>query len=192
VLLLLSTVANYISFPSTTSQMGYKLGNLGVDNEMETIDQYKTGQFTRIGYQPDNIHDVGNVLNNLVIGVEHDNLIKVGNDRPFVAQEFTYFDCTNYFRSKFYPNDNNKKIRNYERLKIGNYIRLIRHLSASHVQYFYEEDTAKAIYTIACKGFDEFVVSPIGIKVLDENHLIKVLKSTAKPNECSDEIEYKI
>jgi hypothetical protein len=183
VLLLLSTVANYISFPSTTSQMGYKLGNLGVDNEMDMIDQYKTAQFTRIEHQQDDTYDVGNILGNLVIGVEHHNLIKAGNDQPFVAQEFTYFDCTNYFRSKFFhPKDEQKNIRNYGKLTISNYVRLISYLRGSHVQYFYERETLEAIYTIACKGFNEFIISPVGIEILDENHLIKVLKATEKIN----------
>jgi hypothetical protein len=46
VLLLLSTVANYISFPSTVDQMGYKLGNIGVKNpEGNPADRYQMAKF---------------------------------------------------------------------------------------------------------------------------------------------------
>jgi hypothetical protein len=193
VLLLLSTVANYISFPSTTSQMGYKLGNLGVDNEMDHVNQYITGQFPRIDTQQDDTHDVGNILGNLVIGVEHHNLIQAGHDIPFVAQEFTYFDCTNYFRSKFFPKDDKgRTTRNYKQLGILNYISLLRRLPDSHVRYFYEQDTVQAIYTIACQGFKKFQKSSIGVEILGDDHAIKVLKATEKIKYQSDNMEYEI
>lgn len=177
VLLLLSTVANYISFPSTTSQMGYKLGNLGVDNYMDSIDQYKTSWFHHVDRQQDDTLIVGNVLGNLIIGIEHGNLIKAGKNIPFVAQEFTYFDCTNYLRSELsLLNTSEQQVRNYKKLRYQDYFSLVFKLSGSHGGYFMFDDTKEAIYTIASKGFKYFEETVTGETILSDAHPIKVLR----------------
>lgn len=177
ILLLLSTVANYISFPSNTPQMGYKLGNLGVTNHKKKQDQYITNHFNRIEAQA-NTNNSGNVLRNLIIGVDHSDLIEVGDDMPFVAQEFTYFDCTNYLRKELSIFNANNKFQSYERMTMFNYASLMLNLTATHSGYFKYDDTRTAIYMIACHGLENFEKSSIGIKIIGDKHPIKVLRSS--------------
>jgi hypothetical protein len=171
VLLLLSTVANYISFPSTRSQMGYKLGNIGVDNDSNSA----VSDFSKIEDE-DSINYVENVLGILVIGIEHENLRKIGNDNPFIAQEFTYFDCTNYLRSQLSIFNSNGNIKDYQQLNLLNYFFLIPKLGLTHGGYFKFPKTEEAIYTIACKGLEDFQKSTTWDEFVDGKHGIKVLK----------------
>lgn len=171
VLLLLSTVANYISFPSTRSQMGYKLGNIGVDNDSNSA----VSDFSKIEDE-DSVNHVGNVLRSLVIGIEHENLREIGNDNPFIAQEFTYFDCTNYLRSQLSIFNSNGNIEDYQQLNLLNYFFLIPKLGLTHGGYFKFPKTEEAIYMIACKGFEDFQKSTTWDEFVDGKHGIKVLK----------------
>jgi hypothetical protein len=171
VLLLLSTVANYISFPSTCSQMGYKLGNIGVDNDSNSA----VSDFSKIEDE-DSVNHVGNVLRSLVIGIEHENLREIGNDNPFIAQEFTYFDCTNYLRSQLSILNPNSSIEDYRQLNLLNYFFLLPKLGLTHGGYFKFPKTEEAIYTIACKGLEDFQKSTTWNEFVDGKHGIKVLK----------------
>jgi hypothetical protein len=241
VLLLLSTVANYISFPSTTPQMGYKLGNLGV-NKNDGFRNYTMSRFAHLDdqmmseksfAQRDNAdlspkqptaksapqtssyaghhNQTGNVLSDIIIGIDHKNLSKVSNCEPFVAQEFTYFDCTDYLRyeitaspikeseiigySSMSADDReqsrqirseqkrSKKIAKYRSLNLLNYAALVLNLSKTHGGYFDFLETQNAIYTIACKGFDYFNSTDVGTKMLAGHYGIKVLKADNSPKQ---------
>jgi hypothetical protein len=186
VLLLFSTVANYISFPSTTSLMGYKLGNLGVSKDADARDierKYKVDNFSYIKNKQQSNH-TGNVLNSLIIGIDHQDLsmIDIGDDVPFVAQEFTYFDCTDYLRHKL--SRPNEKIIKYQPLSIyrpWEYGKLLLNFSKTHGGYFDYPETRKALYTISCKGYNGFRISDTGRDILDGIHGIKVLKADDFP-----------
>jgi hypothetical protein len=210
VLLLLSTVANYISFPSTTPQMGYKLGNLGV-NKNNGFRNYTMSKFTHLDDRASHRNQTGNVLSDIVIGIDHKDLSGVSNCEPFVAQEFTYFDCTDYLRYEItaspikeseiirYSSMNaganeesqqtlseyrrSKKISKYRSLNLLNYAALVLNLSKTHGGYFDFPETQNAIYTIACKGFDYFNPTDIGTKMLAGHYGIKVLKADNSPKQ---------
>jgi hypothetical protein len=186
VLLLLSTVANYISFPSMTPQMGYKLGNLGVkkDNKKDdSAQRYLMSEFAHIDYLEHKNH-TGNVLHDLVIGIDHKDLSGVSSTEPYIAQEFTYFDCTDYLRRELFPK--NQNLNNYRTLKLLNYAALVLKLSQTHGGYFDFEETQDAIYTIACKGFDYFEGTSTGRQTLQGMSGIKVLKADNFPRKIQN------
>jgi hypothetical protein len=184
VLLLLSTVANYISFPSSTGLMGYKLGNIGIKKDMKKGEKNTTdfamSQFSRIVDEKDMSDDEDVLLKKLVIGVKHHELIEIRDELPFIAQEFTYFDCTDYLRCEL----SNKKenFRKYKALKLLNYASLVRYIGGTHGGYFDLPETKEAIYTLACKGFKYFQESTVtGDEIIKGTHGIKILKAKDFP-----------
>jgi hypothetical protein len=212
VLLLFSTVANYLSFPSRTPQMGYRLGNLGVERgcikrtwkqsfivRLKVIknrlfvnsevhienDKYTLEEFELI-----NVHEpnpLPGVLTDLVIGVQRKKLSgnsREGLKKPFLAQKFTYFDCTDYLRKKARGKDNPENV-NFEVLDLIDYIILLRHASFTHGGYFDQErcpETHEAIYRIACQGFEGLEKNETGQQILQGKHGIKVLRPANIPS----------
>jgi hypothetical protein len=68
---------------STVDQMGYKLGNIGVKNpEGNPVDRYHIAKFTYIEDidNSEELNHKGNLFNSLIIGIEHKNLVNIGND----------------------------------------------------------------------------------------------------------------
>jgi hypothetical protein len=176
VLLLLSTVANYISFPSTTGLMGYKLGNIGIEKhyvDNDDLQKYTMSRFPRVG---DELDAENVLLKKLVIGIDHEKLIKTTKEEPFVAQEFTYFDCTDYLRCKLSRKKENP--RKYQPLNLINYAALIRDIGGTHSGYFDQAETREAIYTLACKGFHYFQEETVtGNEIITGVHGIKILRA---------------
>lgn len=204
VLLLFSTVANYLSFPSCTPKRGYRLGNLGVDHcrtnqkrwlpiiirirtlfytlsfkeKVENNSKYKMREFSQIKLQ-DNNNDEFSVLGYLIIGMQNENLLDKKNSeniqqQPYLAQKFTYFDCTDYLRRKVL----NIK-GNFETVDFFDYTFLSFFYTFMHNGYFESEkcfETHDAIYTIACQGFDHFSNTDNGKEILRGDCEIKVLR----------------
>jgi Putative serine esterase (DUF676) len=208
VLLLFSTVANYLSFSSRTPQMGYRLGNIGIHHHINqkwwrpivtrlklfitifrydyksTIDysKYREKRFDLINIQqPASTACPFSVLEYLIIGVQHTKLFSRGREniqkQPFLAQKFTYFDCTDYLRRKAKII---KTKRGLEALDLFDYLILIFQHSFTHGGYFDNEkcpETHEAIYSIICQGFDEFSTTKTGQEIIQGQHEIKVLRA---------------
>jgi Putative serine esterase (DUF676) len=208
VLLLFSTVANYLSFSSRTPQMGYRLGNIGVHNHINqkwwrpiatrfkllitifssnhksTIDysKYQEKRFDLISIQqPISTACPFSALEYLIIGVQHTKLFIRGREKiqkqPFLAQKFTYFDCTDYLRRKAKII---KTSRELEVLDLFDYLILVFQHSFTHGGYFDSKkcpETHEAIYRIVCQGFDEFSTTKTGREIIKGQHEIKVLRS---------------
>lgn len=207
VLLLFSTVANYLSFSSRTPQMGYRLGNVGVHHHMNqkwwrsimtrfkllitafsfdsksTIDysKYKEKRFDLINIQQETSTACPfSVLEYLIIGVQHTKLFTRGREeiqkQPFLAQKFTYFDCTDYLRRRVKIINTT---RGLETLDLFDYFALVFQHSFTHGGYFDSKkcpETHEAIYRIACQGFDKFSDTTTGQEIISGQHEIKVLR----------------
>jgi hypothetical protein len=203
VLLLFSTVANYISFPSTVDQMGYKLGNIGIktNNGIDDVDKYRESYFSIIkpGEDP---NQTGNILENLLIGVDRKNLLEAGYslgreielerkhdpnlreevsdpENPFLAQRITYFDCTDYLRQRI---RNKAEFKGLKPMKWQDYGSLIvppSRIGQSHGAYFDRSFSAsrKAIYTIVSQGFDYFKETDNGKDIRNGLSGIKILRA---------------
>jgi hypothetical protein len=205
VLLLFSTVANYLSFPSCTPKRGYRLGNLGIDycytnqkrqqpiiTRMKTLvsifslkknvlnnSKYKAEEFNQVSLSQSKEDRKTNVLNHLIIGMKNESFLEEESNnniqqQPYLAQKFTYFDCTDYLRRK--------KINikgNFEVVDFIDYTLLSYYYAFMHNGYFESEEcseTHDAIYSIACQGFDRFSLTDNGKKILQGNCEIKVLR----------------
>jgi hypothetical protein len=203
VLLLFSTVANYLSFPSRDPQMGYRLGNLGIDRyytpqkwwrpiikrliwpvklfrqftSKVSIDysKYKMEGFSLAKEKQDYS---SSVLRYLIIGMQDKNLLDKENrdidEQPFLAQKFTYFDCTDYLR---------RKVLNikggFEVVDFLDYTLLTFKAGFTHGGYFDSKkcaETHEAIYQIACQGYEKFAETKNGQDILAGKHEIKVLR----------------
>ncbi len=214
VLLLFSTVANYLSFPSCTPKRGYRLGNLGIDychtnqkiqkpiiTRVKTLipafswqskvfdnSKYKAEEFNQVSLSQSKKDRKTSVLNHLIIGIKNENFLEEEcNDniqqQPYLAQKFTYFDCTDYFRREK-KKLNIKGIKeNLEVLNLVDYTLLSRHYKFMHNGYFERKEcleTHDAIYNIACQGFDQFARTDNGEKILRGDCEIKVLRPAAE------------
>jgi hypothetical protein len=202
ILLLFSTVANYLSFPSRTPQMGYRLGNLGVDNYPMTrkwwrpiitrlkwfinilsfkskmpinYGKYKMEEFPLLEGRQDYSMSI---LKYLIIGMQDENLLSKNSrdigEQPFLAQKFTYFDCTDYLRRKILDIKGG-----FEVVDFLDYTLLSFKAGFTHSGYFDSKkcpETHEAIYRIACQGFDEFAKTKNGQAILEGKHEIKVLR----------------
>jgi hypothetical protein len=207
VLLLFSTVANYLSFSPRTPQMGYRLGNIGVHhylnqkwwrpimtrfkllitafsfNSKSTIDysKYEEKKFDLINIQQEiSTACPFSVLEYLIIGVQHTRLFNRGHEKiqkqPFLAQKFTYFDCTDYLRRKAKIINTN---RGLEALDLFDYLILVFQHSFTHGGYFDSKkcpETHEAIYRVTCQGFDKFSDTKTGQEIISGRHEIKVLR----------------
>jgi hypothetical protein len=203
ILLLFSTVANYLSFPSCTPQMEYRLGNLGVDNyrkdrkwwkpittrikvlialfsfnSKSSIDysKYVAEEFSLVKEAQDCSISI---LRYLIIGMKDEDLLgdkdKSIKRQPFLAQKFTYFDCTDYLRRKILDIKGG-----FEIVDFIDYTLLSFKAPFTHSGYFDSNkcpETHEAIYYIACQGFDKFAETENGQAILEGKHEIKVLKS---------------
>jgi len=156
VLLLISTIVNYFSFPTRARNYGYRLGNV------ETLSE----GFGKIGES--------GVLARLRIG---DKTLEDLSENPStatpkqfedVANAFTYFDCTDYVDG---PGDRGMltRARNYKARDPGGRIPWYEHVllllrcsplcPASwrinvHGGYFDGETTRRLIYRLACLGYE--------------------------------------
>lgn len=202
ILLLFSTVANYLSFPSRSPQMGYRLGNLGIDHYSKTQKwwrpitsrlkwlinllsfksnmsinhgKYKMQEFSLVTGKQDYSQSI---LRYLIIGMQDKNLLdkdsKDIEEQPFLAQKFTYFDCTDYLRRKILDIKGG-----FEIVDFLDYTLLSFHAGFTHSGYFDSKkcpETHEAIYTIACQGYDKFAKTDNGKAMLAGKHEIKVLR----------------
>jgi Alpha/beta hydrolase of unknown function (DUF900) len=206
VLLLFSTVANYLSFPSCSPKRGYRLGNLGVGHyrtnprkwqqiitRLKTLasifslkekalnnSKYKIEEFSQISILKGDKNDESSVLNYLVVGVDNENLWDKETSKqniqqqPYLAQKFTYFDCTDYLRRKILSIKGN-----FEVIDLIDYTLLSLKLPFTHNGYFDNKEcpeTHDAIYSIACQGFNQFSHTDNGKKILRGDCEIKVLR----------------
>ena len=141
--------------------------------------KYKLKEFEQIKLRGDKNNEHG-VLNYLVVGIQNESLLDekiVDNiqQQPYLAQRFTYFDCTDYLRRKIL----NIK-GNFEVVDLLDYFWLSFKFSFTHSGYFNSEkcpETHDAIYQIACHGFDQFSDTENGKKILRGDCEIKVLRS---------------
>lgn len=122
-----STTANYIAFPSRTQERGYRLGNVALQNQFGSVDDYGLINLASLDqdFSPDLpigeaiARSKNNVMEQLFLTYERSQkrgvvtmakLFKVQADgdsnRATVADFFTYFDCTDYFDIKYDPNTN--------------------------------------------------------------------------------------
>jgi hypothetical protein len=202
ILLLFSTVANYLSFPSRTPRMGYRLGNLGIDHYHVTqkwwrpittrlkwlinLLSFKSKMLTNHGkYKMEEFLLVEgkqdyskSILKYLIIGMQDKSLLSKNSrgieEQPFLAQKFTYFDCTDYLRRKILDIKGG-----FEVVDFLDYTLLSFKAAFTHSGYFDSEkcpETHEAIYRIACQGFDEFAKTENGRAILEGKHEIKVLR----------------
>jgi hypothetical protein len=210
VLLLFSTVANYLSFPSCTPKRGYRLGNLGIDycytnqktqkpiitrartiipafySKAKVLDnsKYKAKEFNQVSLLQSKKDRKDSVLNHLIIGIRNENFLEEEcNDniqqQPYLAQKFTYFDCTDYLRRKKQKSING----NFGVLNLVDYTFLSYHYTFMHNGYFESEECSEAhdaIYSIACQGFDSFSHTENGKTILRGDCEIKVLRPAAE------------
>jgi hypothetical protein len=207
VLLLLSTVANYFSFPSTVEQMGYKLGNIGIKEDPSSYEYYMSS-FTYIQDLKD-VNDKGNVLDSLVIGIDHRSLVNIGDalnqeidqENRQIEQKNRQLPPHQHQRLKQRVESKNpliaqrityfdctdylrQRIRgksgwNLKPLGLYDYAKLIPFIGATHGAYFSDKNHAsrEAIYTIASQGFDQFCTTPNGASIIQGQEGIKILRA---------------
>lgn len=162
VLKIASTVANYFSFPASTRDGGYRLGNVIVRNPGRH-------RIEKAGIV--NLDDRGNLLK--LTGTEFLNCLflregvplsmrqkEIGleNDR-FIAELFTYFDCTDY-------KENGKGVVSQALgkpfLNFMDYVALIRSGIDGHGGFLFQKDadfSRRLIYGLSCIGFERLLRS---------------------------------
>jgi len=163
VLRLISTTANYFSFPTRKRNFGYRLGNteilssgFGAVSNHHLLDELRVGDETLAD------------LSSKTRRKKHRNFRKHQNPAE-VAQAFTYFDCTDYIDEpgskgiltearNYKAHDPNGRIPYFEHIKLlwkyasplvpaNEYIDV-------HGGYFKGAATQRLIYRLACLGFD--------------------------------------
>ncbi|MGG6266888.1 alpha/beta hydrolase [Leptolyngbya sp. AN03gr2] len=162
VLKIASTAANYFSFPASTRDGGYRLGNVIVRNP---------GKF---GIEKNGIVNLNHdgkllplkgtdFLDCLFIreGVplsKRQEEIGLEGDR-FIAELFTYFDCTNY-------KENGKGVVSQALgkpfLSYKDYVALILSGADGHGGFLYHRDanfSRRLIYGLSCLGFERFLTT---------------------------------
>lgn len=162
VLKIASTAANYFSFPANTRDGGYRLGNVIV----RSPEKLKLGKNGIV-----NLSEHGKLLPlkgtdfleflSLRQGVtlsERQKEIGLESDR-FIAELFTYFDCTNY-------KENGKGMVSQALgkpfLGYKDYIALILSGIDGHGGLLYQRDadfSRRLIYGLSCLGFEKMLLS---------------------------------
>jgi hypothetical protein len=205
VLRLISTTANYFSFPTKSWKYGYRLGNVEILSEKYGIIAPPRGSFLaylRIGYF---------TLQQLYerLREARDEQPQPSRDRPqdtrsvqnLFAEVFTFFDCTDYVdvdcrRPREPPTGlltfalQTKRRDPRRRMTWWNHFQLLSHYifwgtPNVHGGYFQGELCQQLIFRLACLGFAETVAAYGGKEDLlskaCENKQIRVLLSPKLP-----------
>ena len=96
VLRLISTAANYFSFPTKSADYGYRLGNVEVLSEKYGDVSGSVGpieEYVRVG-----VNTIKELEEKITLAVNGD-----GPDKERPARAFSYFDCTDYVDDSVYP-----------------------------------------------------------------------------------------
>jgi len=187
VLRLISTVANYFSFPTLKNRSGYRLGNTEILSnsygEVSVNGSEQLLEILRVG---------SNKLSELSRTTAQSRTAK---EAAKVADAFSYFDCTDYVEdhrgmltlaSKCKARDPEGAISYIEYARL-----LLRYLFLSpnepkskyvnvHGGYFYGQTTKGLIYRLACLGYDDTVAvygGEAAIFAKCNEHQIRVLIS---------------
>lgn len=199
VLRLISTTANYFSFPTTQRTWGYRLGNLEIlSSGFDAIRSDGGGDLLktlRVGYK---------TLEQLS---DSPSAADVG-DAARVADAFTYFDCTDYIddrpekRSYLTEAKNYKASDRYAGIPYFEHLKLLlrflsndpeKHINV-HGGYFEGEVTQRVIYRLACLGYDDTVEAYKGeAQMLTEcsAHQIRVMLSTRLDEKLKAQRKYR-
>ncbi len=167
---LASTVANYISFPASTRESGYRLGNVAIKNNQGSgiINLEQLKQYQKLSQNE--------VLESLFVdSFDLQQSLKdiqkryhgfQGNEEE-IANLFTYFDCTDYTDHTIKPNSTLQRVLSlkkrswepgliyYIRLTLASALRKIN----THGGYFDGQFTQQVMYRLAFLGFGGFLDS---------------------------------
>ncbi|MGH6839787.1 MAG: alpha/beta hydrolase [Methylocella sp.] len=148
VLLQISTIANYFSYPTKSNKFGYRLGNVGI---------------LGLPYGMSNTFDLQNLgIGNDTLGNIYDKLEKVGNKQlqDDLPRSFSYFDCTDCVEKNgkgvltLAKPHHVKKMRWYDHTWL--LLLYLRWRTPDvHGGYFHSPFLKKLIYRLACIGFDD-------------------------------------
>ncbi|MBW4443114.1 MAG: alpha/beta hydrolase [Plectolyngbya sp. WJT66-NPBG17] len=176
VLKIASTVANYFSFPASTRDGGYRLGNVIVGSP---------GKFGLEKNGIVNVDDRGKLLP--LKGTEFLNCLylrqgvplskrqeEIGlEDDRFIAELFTYFDCTNY-------RENGKGMVSQALgksfLDYKDYVALVLSGVDGHGGLLYQRDadfSRRLIYGLSCLGFEKMLTT-LDPNQSDQQVLLKI------------------
>jgi hypothetical protein len=168
VLRLVSTTANYFSFPTVSRDYGYRLGNaeilsqgFGVQPNTDLLNSLRAGWKTLAALSEDTTRQTAPGA--------------ARTDPAQVASAFTYFDCTDYIDTpqngdgkrrglltrarNFKADDAKGRIPNWEhvRLLLQSFLnkKWFRNKIDVHGGYFEGPLTRRLIFVLACIGFDD-------------------------------------
>ncbi len=177
VLKIASTAANYFSFPASTRDGGYRLGNVIVRDP---------GKFGVKKQGIVNVDDRGKLLP--LTGTEFLDCLYLRQGVPlskrqdevglendhFIAELFTYFDCTNYKENGkgMVSQALGKPFLNYK-----DYVALILSGNDGHGGLLYQKDadfSRRLIYGLSCLGFKNLLTS-LDPNESDRQALLKLL-----------------
>ncbi|MEA5526663.1 alpha/beta hydrolase [Nodularia spumigena] len=214
---LLSPIANYFSFPAKNRINGYRLGNITAkrDENYGIINYVTDNKYQNPKPNPDpfnnlQIRSINNQIYRLK-DISHINNI-CQDKKGIVANQFTYFDCTDYVDEKNNEGQNVAEYKEKSTQEVGivscakrsaktksalnwyNYISLIfalfgRNKIDTHGGYFTGMFSQKLIYDLAFVGFQEMLNTKPFDKSLDtfskccEKKQIKVVLSPMRWDE---------
>lgn len=187
VLRLISTTANYFSFPTQKRNFGYRLGNVEIlSSGFGSVSNHGLSGALRVGREK---------LAALSVATRRKQHPARENQHPAqVAEAFTYFDCTDYIdayidapgQRGFLTEAHNYKAQNPEgRIPYREHVKLLwRYLKSEinvHGGYFEGTVTQRLIYRLACLGFEDAMQAYVGGEpaMLAEcsDHHIRVMRS---------------
>jgi hypothetical protein len=166
---LASTVANYFSFPASTRESGYRLGNVSIKNKQDYgisyLNTLKEEQHSRL-------------LKSLAINsltprssladIQKSYQSDEKEDKEQIAKLFTFIDCTDY-TEKMPPNSRERRFLSLEKWGweplLFYYLRLIiaytigKEKIDTHGGYFQGQFSQQLIYRLAFLGFGGFLDS---------------------------------
>lgn len=152
VLLMISTIANYFTFPTRSRNYGYRLGNLEILSE-------GFGAIT-----PDGLLTSLRVGGRTLAKLSHEKRKDGLSDPAEIAEAFTYLDCTDYVDEpgrqgylsealKVKAHDRKRSMSYWQHIRL-----LVRYLLPGnlhidvHGGYFKGDLTRRLIYRLACLG----------------------------------------
>ena len=175
VLKLASTAANSFSFPASTRDGGYRLGNVVVRSQSSgIINLDEQGQFISLPGKA--FLERLSIRDGLPLSIRQQD-IGLEDDR-FIAELFTYFDCTDY-------QENGKgivsKALGKPFLSFWDYFRLSTSNIDGHGGYLFHGDadlTRRLIYGLSCIGFENL------LKTIDSTESDKIKLLQAFSDKC--------
>lgn len=187
VLRLISTTANYFSFPTSNRRYGYRLGNLEILSDKFQALRSDGGpellKTLRVGYK------TLEQLSQSPSAADADEAARV-------ADAFTYFDCTDYIDDKPQQRSYLTEAKNYKaksknpaaRIPYYEHVRLLllflsgdpkKHINV-HGGYFEGEVSQRLLYRLACLGYDDTLEAYKGLEPMEAEcaaHQIRVMLS---------------